>query len=194
MANGRGGTGLSVRRRRDYQSFWIRRSGGLGRRWAMVWMKEFREFLLKQNAIALAVGVIIGAAVGRVVSGLVEDVLMPIIGVLLPTQSEWRQLAWQIGASNSIKYGDLGGRVLDFIITAAVVFAITKVLLREKPKPAAPVKSCPECLETIPAAARRCRACAAPLLVESGVPLSARGGEAGPRDSTLARGPEAGGH
>jgi len=124
---------------------------------------EFREFLLKQNALALAVGVIIGAAVGRVVSGIVDDVLMPIIGALLPTQGEWRQLQLHLGQNNAIKYGDLLGRVLDFIITAGVVFAITKAFLREKPKAPPAVKTCPECLESIPVAARRCRACASPV-------------------------------
>jgi large conductance mechanosensitive channel len=126
-------------------------------------LKEFREFLLKQNALALAVGVIIGAAVGRVVSGLVDDVLMPIIGVLLPAQGDWRQLQLPLGAHNAIRYGDLLGRVLDFFITAGVVFAVTKAFLREKPKPSAPVKTCPECLEPVPAAARRCRACTTAL-------------------------------
>jgi large conductance mechanosensitive channel len=115
---------------------------------------EFRVFLLKQNAIALAIGVIIGAALGRVVSGLVEDVIMPIVALALPA-GEWRNA--QIGV---VKYGDFGGRVLDFLIVAAVVFFITKALIREE-KPA--TKACPECLEMVPLDARRCRACATPF-------------------------------
>ena len=118
-------------------------------------VQEFRAFLLKQNAVALAIGVIIGAALGRVVSGLVEDLIMPVIGLLLPA-GDWRNA--QIGV---LKYGDFVGRVLDFVIVAAVVFFATKTLVREAKPPA--TKSCPECLETVPLDARRCRACTTPL-------------------------------
>jgi len=118
-------------------------------------LQEFRTFLLKQNAVALAIGVIIGAALGRVVSGLVEDVIMPLVGLALPS-GEWRTA--QIGV---VKYGDLVGRLVDFVIVAAVVFVGTKVLIRES-KPAA-TKACPECLEIVPLDARRCRACATPF-------------------------------
>ena len=118
-------------------------------------LQEFRAFLLKQNAVALAIGVIIGAALGRVVSGLVEDVIMPLVGLALPS-GEWRTA--QIGV---VKYGDLVGRLVDFVIVAAVVFVGTKVLIRES-KPAA-TKACPECLEIVPLDARRCRACATPF-------------------------------
>jgi large conductance mechanosensitive channel len=121
---------------------------------------EFRAFLLKQNAFALAIGVIIGAAVGKVVSGIVEDVLMPLIGLLLPA-GDWRNAQLVLSGTNAIKYGDLIGRIVDFTLIAVVVFALTKVFL-EKPEPAAgapTTKACPECLETIPIAARKCRAC-----------------------------------
>src|SRR5438094_9236044 len=82
-------------------------------------LQDFRAFLLKQNAVALAIGVIIGAALGRVVSGLVEDVIMPLVGLALPS-GEWRTA--QIGV---VKYGDLVGRLVDFVIVAAVVFVGT---------------------------------------------------------------------
>ena len=119
-------------------------------------LKGFREFLLKQNAIALAIGVIIGAAMGRVVSGLVDDVLMPILGVILPG-GEWRNAQVALSGANAIKYGDLIGRLLDFVIVAAVVYALAKAFIKEAPAPA--TRSCPECLETIPIGARKCRAC-----------------------------------
>ena len=119
--------------------------------------KEFREFLLKQNAFALAVGVIIGAAIGKVVSGIVEDVLMPTIGLVLPG-GDWRNAQLTLSGQNAIKYGDLAGRILDFFIVALVVFALTKVFL-DKPEAPAATKSCPECLEAIPTGARKCRAC-----------------------------------
>ena len=119
--------------------------------------KEFREFLLKQNAFALAIGVIIGAAIGKVVSGIVEDVLMPIIGLALPG-GEWRNAQLTLSGQNAIKYGDLAGRIIDFLFIAIVVFLLAKALL-EKPAAAPATKSCPQCLELIPAAARKCRAC-----------------------------------
>ncbi len=121
-------------------------------------VKEFKEFLLKQNVVALAVAVIIGAAVGKVVSGLVDDLLMPIIGLLLPA-SEWRSAQLLLSGTNAIKYGDFVGRVVDFLIISFVMFLIIKTLLREKPKEAPATKTCPYCLEVIPAAATRCRAC-----------------------------------
>src|SRR5580700_372695 len=123
--------------------------------------REFRDFLLKQNALALAVGVIIGAAIGKVVSGIVEDVFMPLIGVVMPG-GEWRNASLPLTGQNAIKYGDLLGRAIDFTIVAAVVFVVVKLLLDEKKEPAPPTKVCPECLETIPAAAKRCRACTSP--------------------------------
>ncbi len=123
--------------------------------------KEFREFLLKQNAFALAIGVVIGAAIGKVVSGIVEDVLMPMIGLALPG-GEWRNAQIALSGQNAIKYGDLAGRVLDFFVIALAVFVLTKLIL-ERPAAAPATKSCPECLEAIPLAARKCRACGSPV-------------------------------
>jgi large conductance mechanosensitive channel len=124
----------------------------------------FREFLLKQNALALAVGVVIGAAVGKVVSGIVEDVIMPVVGLILPA-GEWRNAAIALPHGNALKYGDLLGRCLDFLLVAVVVYAVTKTLLESNaaaPPPA--TKACGECLELVPAAARRCRSCASLLV------------------------------
>jgi len=122
---------------------------------------EFKEFLLKQNALALAVGVIIGAAMGRVVSGVVDDVIMPIVGLILPG-GDWRNAQVVLSGNNAIKYGDLAGRIIDFAIVSAVVFAILKLVL-EKPPPPETTKTCPQCLEPIPLLAKRCRACTSPV-------------------------------
>ena len=123
----------------------------------------FRAFLLKQNAFALAIGVIIGAAIGKVVSGIVDDVLMPLIGVVLPS-GDWRTAQYVLSGSNAIKYGDLLGRVVDFLFVAAVVFFLTRLFLEREAAPAAvTTRTCPECLEAVPLGARRCRACASPL-------------------------------
>ncbi len=128
-------------------------------------LDEFKKFLLQTNALALAVGVIIGAAVGKVVSSLVSDILMPVVGLLIPGGA-WRDLKFVLSTKpdgtpgNAITYGAFVGSVVDFVIIAACVFLITKSLLKPAPATAAPAtKTCPECLETVPAAARKCRAC-----------------------------------
>ena len=131
-------------------------------------LAEFRAFLTKTNALALAVGVIIGAAVSSIVSSLNADVLMPIIGLFLPGGS-WRDAKYVLRTTidakgkvteNAILYGHLLGTILDFLIIALVVFLIVRALVKPAPKPG-PTKKCPECLESIPEAARRCRACTA---------------------------------
>jgi large conductance mechanosensitive channel len=129
-------------------------------------IKDFKEFLTKSNAMALAIGVIIGAATGKLVTGIVADLLMPIISLVLPA-GDWREkqivLKSVVDAAGketvtAIKYGDLVGNTIDFLIIACVVFLITKALL-PKPADAPPTKTCPECLESIPAAAKKCKAC-----------------------------------
>jgi large conductance mechanosensitive channel len=129
---------------------------------------EFRGFLTKTNALALAIGVIIGAAVGNVVSGLAADILMPLIGLLLPS-GDWRQARYVLRTTtdaagkvseSAILYGHFLGTLIDFLVIAYVVFLIVKALVKPVPAPpAAPMKACPECLEMVPAAAKRCRAC-----------------------------------
>jgi len=132
-------------------------------------ISEFRGFLTKTNALALAVGVIIGAAVGNLVSGLASDILMPVISLILPGGT-WREAKLVLSSStdvsgkvveNAILYGRFIGAVIDFLVISLVLFLIIRTLV--KPAPVAtpePQKQCPECLEMIPAAARRCRACA----------------------------------
>ena len=128
-------------------------------------LQDFKTFLTKSNALALAVGVIIGAATGKVVSGVVDDLLMPVIGLALPS-GDWREAKLVLRTvtdakgkvtESAIAYGHLLGTVIDFILIALVVYLITKALLKPAPGPA--TKSCPECLESIPAEARKCKAC-----------------------------------
>jgi large conductance mechanosensitive channel len=122
----------------------------------MKMVSEFKSFLVKQNALALAVGVVIGGAIGKVVSGIVDDIIMPVVGVLLPG-GEWRNAQVVLSGTNAIKYGDLLGRLIDFVIVALVIFLVVKALIKEPPPPA--TKQCPQCLENIPVAAKRCKAC-----------------------------------
>ena len=131
---------------------------------------EFRSFLTKTNALALAIGVIIGAAVGKIVAAVSSDILMPIIGLFLPGGG-WREARFVLTSAedasgnvieNAILYGHFLGVLLDFLIISFVVFLIVKALIKPPPAPVVePSRQCPECLETIPLAARRCRACTA---------------------------------
>ena len=138
-------------------------------------MKEFREFLLKTNALALAVGVIIGAAVGKVVTSLVNDILMPPIGLLIGSIDFSNQFlnlsathyatlaeARKAGAP-TLNYGRFINSVSDFVILAFCVFVITKLAMKPSPPaPAPPTKECPQCCEAIANAARKCRHCGSP--------------------------------
>jgi len=130
---------------------------------------EFKDFLLKQNALALAVGVITGAALGRVVTSLVGDLLMPLVSLGIPS-GDWRAakfvLSETVGpdgkaVANSLNYGAFAGTVIDFVIVSSAVFVIVRLFMKPTPPPA--TKSCPFCLETVPPAATKCRACASPL-------------------------------
>ncbi len=132
--------------------------------------KQFKSFLLQTNAMALAVGVIIGAAIGKVVSSLVADIVMPLISLAIPGGS-WREAKIVLHTStdatgkvveNAMTVGAFIGNVVDFIIIAFAVFLLTKMLLKPPAAPA-PTKTCPECLEIVPAGARRCRACTAAI-------------------------------
>jgi large conductance mechanosensitive channel len=133
-------------------------------------VREFKEFLVKQNALALAVAVIIGAAIGKVVSSIVDDVINPIIGMTLPGGS-WREAKIVLSTStdaagkvveNGITYGHLIGAIVDFVIIAFVVFMIIKFAM-PKPEAAPATKECPQCKTLIPASATRCNACAQPV-------------------------------
>lgn len=135
---------------------------------------EYRGFLTRTNALALAVGVIIGAAVANVVSALAADILMPVIGLFLPG-GNWREAKVVLSRAtdatgkiteNAVLYGHFIGAVLDFLVISFVVFLMVRWLM--KPAPVVPpeeaTRNCPECLELIPRAARRCRACTATVV------------------------------
>jgi large conductance mechanosensitive channel len=93
-------------------------------------VKEFREFAVKGNVMDLAVGVIIGAAFGKIVSSLVEDVVMPVIGTLLGGL-DFSGLALKVGSA-TLKYGKFLQTCLDFLIIAWAIFLIVKLINRLK--------------------------------------------------------------
>jgi large conductance mechanosensitive channel len=139
--------------------------------------KEFREFIARGNVIDLAVGVIIGAAFGKIVTTLVEGVLMPPIGLVLG-QIDFSSLFFVLDPSKGvpasladakakgvpvIAYGQFFNDVVSFLIVALAVFVLVKQvnrLKRETPPPPPPMtKECPYCASAIPVKARRCPNC-----------------------------------
>lgn len=130
-------------------------------------LKEFREFVMRGNVLDLAVGVIIGGAFGKIVGSLVNDILMPLIGLLLGGIN-FADQAIQIGQA-AVKWGAFVQAVIDFLIIAFVIFLIIRAANRLRkpapaPAPAAPTtKECPYCYSTIHIKATRCAHCTAQL-------------------------------
>ena len=125
-------------------------------------MSGFKAFLLKTNALALAVGVIIGVAMGNVVNSLVNDIVMPPIGLALGN-IDFSQLKVVLKATGdpktevAIRYGQFINVIIAFVIVALVVYVMASLLLR--PAAETPTKTCPFCKETVAADATKCRAC-----------------------------------
>lgn len=131
-------------------------------------VKEFREFIAKGNIIDMAFGVIIGAAFGKIVSSLVENILTPLIGILIGGVS-FTDLSITVGSAE-VKYGVFLQSVFDFLIIALVIFImmkqITKATSKFKKKeeePAPTEKVCPFCKSTIAIDATRCPHCTSEL-------------------------------
>lgn len=137
-------------------------------------LKEFKEFAMKGNVLDMAIGIIIGAAFGKIVSSLVEDVLLPPIGKLMGNldfgdlffalngQTYASLKAAKDAGAPTVNYGLFINAVIDFIIVAFVIFMIVKQvnrLKKEAPAAAPPTKACPYCLSQIPLKATRCPAC-----------------------------------
>jgi large conductance mechanosensitive channel len=140
-------------------------------------LKEFKEFVARANVIDLAVAVIIGAAFGKIVTTLVEGIIMPPIGLLIG-KVDFASLFFVLDHSKGqplsladakakgipvIAYGALFNDIISFLIIALVIFLIIKAVnrLRKQEDPAK--KDCPQCLTAIPIAATRCAACCVDL-------------------------------
>jgi large conductance mechanosensitive channel len=140
-------------------------------------LKEFREFIARGNVLDLAVAVIIGAAFGKIVTSMVEGVLMPPLGLVLGNvdfSSLFIALDHSKGTPPSlaqaktagipvIAYGAFLNDVVNFLILAFVIFLLVRQANRLKGPAVATTKPCPKCLTNIPIAARRCAACCADL-------------------------------
>lgn len=140
-------------------------------------LKEFKEFIARGNVVDLAVAVVIGAAFGRIVTSLVEGVIMPPIGLLLG-RADFSNLFIDLSGKNPaslaeaqlqglpvIAYGTLINDIVSFVIIAFVVFLVIKAVnrMRAAPPPPPNTKDCPYCLTAIPLGAKRCASCCVDL-------------------------------
>jgi len=141
-------------------------------------LKEFREFVARGNVIDLAVAVVIGAAFGKIVTSVVEDILMPPIGLLLGnvdfsnlfinlSGQDYPSLAAakEAGAA-TLNYGVFLNNILNFLIIAFAIFLLIRQinrLQRPQPAPSPETRNCPYCLSAIPTKAMRCAHCTADL-------------------------------
>jgi large conductance mechanosensitive channel len=136
-------------------------------------LKEFKSFAMRGNVVDMAVGIIIGAAFGKIISSLVSDILMPPIGVLIGGM-DFSSLGITIKeaavdhAAVVIKYGMFINILIDFLIVAFAMFMIiqgmNRLVKKPEPAPAIPTtKECPECMMVIPINAKRCGHCTAVL-------------------------------
>lgn len=139
---------------------------------------EFKKFILRGNVMDLAIGVIIGAAFGKIVTSLVNDVFMPVIGLALGAVDFSNRFislngkvyetlaAAKADKAPTLNYGVFINTVIEFLIIAFVIFLIVKQLNRILPAPPpapASTKDCPQCCTAIPLAAKRCPACTSTL-------------------------------
>jgi len=142
-------------------------------------LKEFKEFAMRGSVVDLAIGVVIGAAFGKIVSSLVDDVIMPPVGRLLghvdfsslflnlSDKSYETLAAAKAAGAPTLNYGIFLNTVINFLIVAFCVFIVVQQINRWTKKPAAPAapttKDCPQCAMSIPVAAKRCGHCTTQL-------------------------------
>ena len=122
-------------------------------------LKEFKDFFLKQNIVALAIAVVVGTALNTLVKALVDDFIMPIVVAIGPG-GEWQKATWSVG-SVEFGIGDFMAAVINFLVIGLVAWRISKVFI--KPAAEAPRKDCGYCRMSIAAAATRCPYCTSQL-------------------------------
>lgn len=141
-------------------------------------LKEFRDFLMRGNVVDMAVGFVLGVAFGRIVTSLVNDIIMPPVGMALKgldfaslfvalRGGPYPSLAAAKAAgAPTINYGAFINTIVDFVIVAAVIFLLVRWVNRLRPAPPAPApatRECPYCLSQVPMKARRCAYCTSEL-------------------------------
>lgn len=129
-------------------------------------LKEFREFVMRGNVLDLAIAVIIGGAFGKIVGSLVNDILMPVIGLIMGGV-DFSKLAIPVGSEGAvIAWGIFVQTIIDFLVIALVIFLIVKATnkMKKTPTPADPTtKECPHCFSVIAIKATRCPHCTSEL-------------------------------
>jgi large conductance mechanosensitive channel len=125
--------------------------------------KEFKAFLIKQNMLALAIAVVIGAATNDVVQGLVNDFIMPVVNAASPTK-DWQALRFPQSGPVQFTYGHFLSVLLKFVIVGFVCWRLTLALIKPaKPDEKPATRECPFCRQTIDARATRCAHCTSQL-------------------------------
>jgi len=130
-------------------------------------LKEFRDFAMRGNVMDLAVAVIIGGAFGKIIASLVNDILMPFIGLLLGGVN-FAELSFTVKDA-VVMYGSFIQAIVDFILVAFVIFLLVRTMNNMKKKEPAPApaepttKECPHCFTTISIKATRCPNCTSQL-------------------------------
>ncbi|MGY3777759.1 large conductance mechanosensitive channel protein MscL [Isobaculum melis] len=144
-------------------------------------LKDFKAFIAKGNAFSMAIGIIIGAAFTAVITSLVNDIIMPPIGLLIGNvdfsdlfislngESYGSLAAAKAAGAPTLNYGSFINAIISFLIISFVIFMLIRLMtkyvvaLEPKPAPEVPTKECPHCLSKIPAAATKCSFCTADL-------------------------------
>jgi large conductance mechanosensitive channel len=141
-------------------------------------LKEFKEFAMRGNVLDMAVGIIIGAAFGKIITSFVEDVMMPPLGRLIGhvdfsnmfislNGQHYDSIEAAKKAGAALSYGVFLNTIINFLIIAFAVFLLVRMVNRWTTKPAAPapptMKDCPQCAMSIPVQAKRCGHCTAQL-------------------------------
>ena len=140
-------------------------------------LSGFKQFIMRGNVLDLAVGIIIGAAFGKIVTSLVNDIMMPPIGLIL-ARVDFANLFWDLSGTHhttldeakkagaaTINYGILINNVIDFLIVAFVIFLVVRQAnkMRRQPATVPNTKECPYCASAIPLKAKRCPNCTSQL-------------------------------
>jgi large conductance mechanosensitive channel len=122
-------------------------------------LKEFKEFLLKQNVVALALAVVVGTALNTLVKAVVDDFIMPVVVAIGPG-GDWQKATWTVGP---VKFGvgDFIAAAVNFAIIAFVAWRISKIFI--KPAAETPRRTCPFCRMSVEPAATRCPYCTSQL-------------------------------
>ncbi len=136
-------------------------------------IKDFRSFVLKQNILSLAIGVIIGTATTSLVQAFMADLIMPLVNLLFRNQT-WKQAGKSISSivvdgkvvENKLLYGDLIWNVLNMTLVGILAYIVWRMLLKPltpPPPPDVPMRTCPFCTEQVPLTAKRCKYCISDL-------------------------------